>query len=230
MSASSPERVLVIDNYDSFAYNLVQYLLELGAEVEVRRNDALGVADVLAMAPSHVVISPGPGTPDEAGISLALVHAVAGRIPLLGVCLGHQCIGQALGGRVVHARQVMHGKTSPISHDTRGVFAALPDPFEATRYHSLVVSPLGLPGCLEVSAWTGAPGSERFEIMGIRHRELALEGVQFHPEAILTQHGHALLANFLGKAHTRLPTRALNAMLDGRTQASVTRPGQAGGG
>lgn len=214
MSTATPRQVLVIDNYDSFAYNLVQYLLELGASVEVYRNDALGVADVLAMAPSHVVISPGPCTPDEAGISLQLVHALAGRIPLLGVCLGHQCIGQALGGRVVHARQVMHGKTSMISHDRRGVFDALPVPFEATRYHSLVVSPERLPACLEISAWTGEPDSESFEIMGLRHRELALEGVQFHPEAILTQHGHALLANFLGVAHTRLPTRPLTCQRD----------------
>jgi anthranilate synthase component 2 len=210
MTAATPARVLVIDNYDSFAYNLVQYLLELGASVEVRRNDALGVADAMALAPSHIVISPGPCTPDQAGISLQLVHAAAGRIPLLGVCLGHQCIGQALGGRVVHARQVMHGKTSMVSHDGGGVFRALPSPFEATRYHSLVVCPRSLPACLQVSAWTGEHGSDSFEIMGLRHRELALEGVQFHPEAILTQHGHALLANFLGGARTRLPSRPLN--------------------
>ena len=209
MSTCTPAQVLVIDNYDSFTYNLVQYLLELGAQVEVRRNDAITLDEVFAMTPSHVVISPGPCTPDQAGISLDLVRAVAGRIPLLGVCLGHQCIGQAFGGRVVHARQVMHGKTSMVSHDARGVFRALPDPFEATRYHSLVISPQALPACLQISAWTGEPHGEGFEIMGLRHREHAIEGVQFHPESILTRHGHALLANFLGTSHARLPMQPL---------------------
>jgi anthranilate synthase component 2 len=199
----------VIDNYDSFTYNLVQYLLELGAEVEVHRNDAVTVAEVLARAPTHVVISPGPCTPNEAGISLALVSALAGRTPLLGVCLGHQCIGQALGGRVVHARSIMHGKTSRVTHDARGCFRGLPRSFEATRYHSLVVAAQGLPDCLEISAWTG-PENDEYEIMGLRHRELDIEGVQFHPEAILTEHGHALLANFLGVSGARLPSRAVS--------------------
>jgi len=199
--------VLVVDNYDSFTYNLVQYLLELGAAVEVRRNDEITVAQVLAMAPARVVISPGPCTPNEAGISLALAPALAGRIPLLGVCLGHQCIGQAFGAKVVHARQVMHGKTSMVSHDGGGVFRGLPSPFEATRYHSLVVSPEALPPCLEVSAWTGEAGHADYAIMGLRHREVAMEGVQFHPEAILTEHGHALLANFLGLTQGMLSRR-----------------------
>jgi len=205
-------RVLVIDNYDSFTYNLVQYLLELGAAVEVHRNDAIAVEQVLAAAPSHVLLSPGPCTPDEAGVSLALVRALEGRIPLLGVCLGHQCIGQALGGRVVHAAQVMHGKTSRIRHDGRGVFRGLPSPFEATRYHSLVIDPQVLPAALEVSAWAGSTEAGDLTIMGVRHRGAALEGVQFHPESILTEHGHALLANFLGlppaAARQRPPVRS----------------------
>ena len=207
-SAAAAPRVLVIDNYDSFTYNLVQYLLQLDAAVEVFRNDALTVSQVLARDPSHVVISPGPCTPNEAGISLELVPALAGRIPLLGVCLGHQCIGQAFGGRVVHAGAVMHGKTSRVRHDGRGCFRGLPATFEATRYHSLVVAARALPACLEVSAWTGAPGDPEHAVMGLRHRELAVEGVQFHPEAILTEHGHALLANFLDVHPERLPTRA----------------------
>ncbi|OBS08073.1 anthranilate synthase component II [Acidihalobacter prosperus] len=189
--------LLMIDNYDSFTYNLVQYLGELGAEVTVRRNDALAPEDIEALAPSHIVISPGPCTPNEAGISLAVIERFAGRIPILGVCLGHQCIGQVYGGRVVHAREIMHGKTSPIHHADRGVFAGLPEPMQATRYHSLVVARDGLPDALEITAWTENEAGGFDEIMGLRHRELAVEGVQFHPESILTPEGHALLANFL---------------------------------
>ena len=185
--------LLMIDNYDSFTYNLVQYLGELGQEVEVYRNDAIGLEGIEALAPERIVISPGPCTPDEAGISVALIERFAGRLPILGVCLGHQSIGQAFGGRIVHAREIMHGKTSMIHHDDRGVFAGLDNPFEATRYHSLVVERESLPGCLEISAWTGDG-----EIMGLRHKEYKVEGVQFHPESILTRHGHDLLRNFLG--------------------------------
>ncbi len=192
--------ILVIDNYDSFVYNLVQYLLELGAQVEVRRNDQVAVPEVLDLAPSHLLTSPGPRTPDQAGVSLELVTSLSGRIPMLGVCLGHQCIAQGLGGRIVHARHIMHGKTSMVSHDGRGVFQSLPSPFEATRYHSLAVSPEVLPDCLEVSAWTGEPGSSEYTIMGLRHRDLPMEGVQFHPESIRSEHGHAMLKNFLTKA------------------------------
>ena len=184
--------LLMIDNYDSFTYNLVQYLGELGAEVRVFRNDALSVDEALALEPERVVISPGPCTPNEAGISLALVAACAGRVPVLGVCLGHQAIGQVFGGRVVRAPRVMHGKTSPIRHDGRTVFRGLPNPFLATRYHSLVVAREGMPSCLEVSAWT-----DDGIVMGLRHRELPLEGVQFHPESILTSAGKQLLQNFL---------------------------------
>ena len=184
--------ILMVDNYDSFTYNLVQYLGELGAEVSVHRNDRITVADIESMAPSHIVISPGPCTPDQAGVSVAVVKAFSGRLPILGVCLGHQSIGQAFGGRIVHARVLMHGKTSMVHHDGRGLFTGLPDPFQATRYHSLVVDRGSLPDCLEVTAWT----ADR-EIMGVRHRELPVYGVQFHPESILTQHGHALLDNFL---------------------------------
>jgi anthranilate synthase component 2 len=184
--------ILVLDNYDSFTYNLVQYLGELGAEVRVVRNDELSVDAVEALAPERLVISPGPCTPNEAGISLALVARLAGRVPILGVCLGHQAIGQAFGGRVVRACQVMHGKVSRIRHDGRGVFAGLPQDFVATRYHSLVVERATLPGELEVTAQ-----SEDGEIMGLRHRVLAVEGVQFHPEALLTEHGHRMLENFL---------------------------------
>jgi anthranilate synthase component 2 len=184
--------ILVLDNYDSFTYNLVQYLGELGAEVKVVRNDELSVEQVEALAPERVVISPGPCTPNEAGISLALVARLAGKVPILGVCLGHQAIGQAFGGRVVRARQVMHGKVSRIRHDGRGVFAGVPDEFVATRYHSLVVERDSLPAALEVTAQ-----SEDGEIMGLRHRSLAVEGVQFHPEALLTEHGHRMLENFL---------------------------------
>jgi anthranilate synthase component 2 len=189
--------ILMIDNYDSFTYNLVQYLGELGAEVETVRNDAVTPARVRELAPEGIVISPGPCTPDEAGVSLGLVSELAGEIPMLGVCLGHQCIGQVFGGRVVRARQVMHGKTSMIHHDGQGVFAGLPQPFEATRYHSLVVERESLPDCLEITAWTETEDGEIDEIMGLRHRELAIEGVQFHPESILTAHGHDLLRNFL---------------------------------
>ena len=190
--------VVVLDNYDSFTFNLVHYLAELGCEVEVLRNDVVSVADLLARAPSHIVISPGPCTPNEAGISLDLIHAAAAeRVPVLGVCLGHQAIGQAFGGRVVHARAVMHGKTSPIHHDRQGVFSGLPQPLVATRYHSLVVERASLPGCLSETAWTCGADGARDEIMGLRHRELPIVGVQFHPESILTEHGHALLRNFL---------------------------------
>jgi len=189
--------VLMIDNYDSFTYNLVQYLGELGVQVRVVRNDELSVAEVEALAPERVVISPGPCTPAEAGISVPLIRAVAGRMPVLGVCLGHQSIGQAFGGRIVRARQVMHGKTSPVYHAGQGVFHGLESPFEATRYHSLVVEREGLPDCLEVTAWTCNQDGEIDEIMGLRHRELPIQGVQFHPESILTRHGHELLRNFL---------------------------------
>ena len=187
----------MIDNYDSFTYNLVQYLGELGAHVDTRRNDVLSVADIRALAPDGIVLSPGPCTPDEAGICLQVVADLAGEIPILGVCLGHQAIGQAFGGKVVRARQVMHGKTSPMHHAGQGVFAGLDNPFEATRYHSLIVERASLPACLEETAWTEFDHGERDEIMGFRHRELAVEGVQFHPESILTRQGHALLDNFL---------------------------------
>jgi anthranilate synthase component 2 len=184
--------LLMIDNYDSFTYNLVQYLGELGEEVKVLRNDEITLEGIEKLAPARIVISPGPCTPDEAGISVPLVRHFAGKVPILGVCLGHQSIGQALGGRIVHARQLMHGKTSAIYHDGRGVFRGLPDAFTATRYHSLAIERASLPGSLVVSAW-----SEDGEIMGVRHKELAVEGVQFHPESILTEHGHQLLKNFL---------------------------------
>ena len=184
--------VLMIDNYDSFTYNLVQYLGELGAEVRVFRNDAITLQEIERLRPEKIMISPGPCTPDEAGISVPLIREFAARIPILGVCLGHQSIGQAFGGRVVHAKRVMHGKVSAISHQGQGVFAGLPMPFVATRYHSLAIERASLPGCLEVTA-----ESEDGEIMGVRHRELPVEGVQFHPESILTEHGHRLLGNFL---------------------------------
>ena len=184
--------LLMIDNYDSFTYNLVQYLGELGAEVKVFRNDEIALEELEALAPSHVVISPGPGTPDDAGITLALIERLAGRVPLFGVCLGHQAVGQAFGGRVVRAGRVMHGKTSRIRHDGTGVFAGIENDFVATRYHSLVVERESLPECLAVTA-----ESEDGEIMGLRHRRFAVEGVQFHPEALLTQHGHKMLQNFL---------------------------------
>ena len=189
--------LLMIDNYDSFTYNLVQYLGELGAEVRVCRNDQIDLHGVAALEPEQIVLSPGPCTPDEAGISLAVIQAFAGRVPILGVCLGHQAIGQAFGGRIVRARRVMHGKTSPIHHAGLGVFAGLEHPFQATRYHSLVVEEASLPDCLEVTAWTCDETGEREEIMGIRHRQLAVQGVQFHPESILTRQGHDLLRNFI---------------------------------
>ncbi|HKT40853.1 MAG TPA: aminodeoxychorismate/anthranilate synthase component II [Rhodanobacteraceae bacterium] len=189
--------LLLIDNYDSFTFNLAQYLGELGEDVKVLRNDAVDVAGILALAPERIVISPGPGTPDQAGITLALIRELAGAIPILGVCLGHQAIGQAFGGRVIRAKEIMHGKTSPIRHRGAGVFAGLADPFEATRYHSLVVERASLPDCLEITAWTEHPDGACDEIMGLRHKALAVEGVQFHPESILTRSGHDLLRNFI---------------------------------
>lgn len=189
--------LLMIDNYDSFTYNLVQYFGELGAEVRVVRNDELSVAEVAALAPERIVISPGPCTPNEAGISVPLIQAMAGRVPILGVCLGHQSIGQAFGGDIVKAPMIMHGKTSPVHHINRGVFSGLDSPFEATRYHSLVIEPATLPDCLEVTAWTETADGARECIMGVRHLELPIQGVQFHPESILTQHGHDLLRNFI---------------------------------
>ena len=189
--------LLMIDNYDSFTFNLVQYLQELGAEVRVERNDALTVDEIEALAPRRIVISPGPGTPDQAGVSLAVIERLGPATPILGVCLGHQGIGQAYGGKVVRAGRIMHGKTSPIRHRGAGVFAGLADGFEATRYHSLVVEQASLPAALEVTAWTEHEDGSMEEIMGLRHREHPVEGVQFHPESILTQHGHALLKNFL---------------------------------
>ena len=192
--------LLMIDNYDSFTFNLVQYFGELGEVVRVERNDALAVAEVAALGADRIVISPGPCTPNEAGISLALVEQLSGRVPILGVCLGHQAIGQAFGGRVVRAKRIMHGKTSLVHHRGSGVFAGLPSPFEATRYHSLVVERESLPDCLEITAWTEDADGGFDEIMGLRHRTLAVEGVQFHPESILTRHGHDLLRNFLGEA------------------------------
>ena len=188
-------RILMIDNYDSFTYNLVQYLGELGAELEVRRNDAVDVAAVRAMAPQAIVISPGPCTPKEAGVSVALLREMAGQVPILGVCLGHQCVGEAFGATVVRAGRLMHGKTSPILHDGNNIFAGLPSPFEAMRYHSLLVAADSIPPCLEVSART-AEG----EVMGLRHRTFPIEGIQFHPESIGTPEGKRLLANFLRMA------------------------------
>ena len=200
--------LLMIDNYDSFTYNLVQYFGELGEEVRVVRNDALDVAGIAALGPSRIVISPGPCTPNEAGVSLAVLGELAGQVPILGVCLGHQAIGQAFGGKVVRARTIMHGKTSPIRHRGQGVFAGLPDPFAATRYHSLVVERESLPDCLEITAWTEHADGSIDEIMGLRHRELPVEGVQFHPESILTQHGHAMLRNFLAQGRMAAPAEA----------------------
>ena len=189
--------LLMIDNYDSFTFNLVQYLGELGQQVRVVRNDAVTVDGIRALHPERIVISPGPCTPDAAGVSLEVLRELSGTVPIFGVCLGHQAIGQAFGGKVVRARQIMHGKTSPIRHAGAGVFRGLPDPFTATRYHSLVVERESLPDCLEVSAWTEHADGRIDEIMGLRHRTLPVEGVQFHPESILTQHGHDLLRNFL---------------------------------
>ncbi len=189
--------LLMIDNYDSFTYNLVQYFGELGAEVCVRRNDQIDIAGIEALDPDQLVISPGPCTPNEAGISVEVIRHFAGKKPILGVCLGHQSIGQAFGGRIVHAGEIMHGKTSLIHHADTGVFAGIANPFEATRYHSLVIEKASLPDCLEVTAWTLDDKGEVDEIMGIRHREYPIEGMQFHPESILTEHGHRLLKNFL---------------------------------
>jgi anthranilate synthase/aminodeoxychorismate synthase-like glutamine amidotransferase len=192
-------RVLVVDNYDSFTFNLVQYLGELGAEVEVYKNDGIDVGGVQTRSPDAVLLSPGPCTPNEAGVSLALVRELGGGLPILGVCLGHQAIGQAYGGRIVRAGRLMHGKTSPILHDGHGVFESIPSPFEATRYHSLLIERESLPACLEVSAWT-AEG----EIMGVRHREHDVEGVQFHPESVLTKEGHRLVGNWLKRIAGRM--------------------------
>lgn len=189
--------LLMIDNYDSFTYNLVQYFGELGADVEVYRNDEITVEQIALKKPSHLVISPGPCTPDEAGISMAAIEHFAGKIPVLGVCLGHQSIAQVFKGKVIRAKQVMHGKTSPVHHSGIGVFKALPKPFEATRYHSLVVKRENLPECFDVTAWTENEDGSVDEIMGLKHKTLAVEGVQFHPESILTEHGHLLLKNFL---------------------------------
>jgi anthranilate synthase component II len=189
--------LLMIDNYDSFTWNLVQYFGELGADMRVYRNDELTLADIEGMAPSHIVISPGPCTPKEAGISVSVIKHFAGRIPLLGVCLGHQGIGEAFGGTIVRAKRVMHGKISPIHHRGEGVFRGLANPFNATRYHSLVIEQASLPACLQVTAWTENEDGSMEEIMGVKHRTLPIEGVQFHPESILTEHGHQLLRNFL---------------------------------
>lgn len=192
--------LLMIDNYDSFTYNVVQYLGELGADVKVVRNDELTVAEIEALAPERIVVSPGPCTPTEAGVSLEVILHFAGKLPILGVCLGHQAIGQAFGGEVVRARQAMHGKTSPVHHRDLGVFAGLANPVTVTRYHSLVVRRESLPDCLEVTAWTCLEDGSVDEIMGLRHKTLNVEGVQFHPESILTEQGHELFANFLRQA------------------------------
>ncbi len=189
--------LLMIDNYDSFTYNLVQYFGELGAEVRVFRNDQITVEEIEALAPDHLVISPGPCTPNEAGVSVAAIKHFAGKLPILGVCLGHQSIGQAFGGNIVHAHEIMHGKTSMVYHSNVGVFAGLANPFEATRYHSLVIEQATIPDCLEVTAWTQKADGSRDEIMGVRHTEFNIEGVQYHPESILSQQGHDQLANFL---------------------------------
>jgi len=189
--------LLMIDNYDSFTYNLVQYFGELGAEVQVFRNDQITVDEIEQLNPDHMVVSPGPCTPNEAGISLAAIEHFKGKLPILGVCLGHQSIGQAFGGKIVHAGQIMHGKTSLIHHKDIGVFHGLNNPLEATRYHSLVIEKSSLPDCLEITAWTACENGELDEIMGVRHREFMIEGVQFHPESILTEQGHEMLRNFL---------------------------------
>jgi anthranilate synthase component 2 len=184
--------LLMIDNYDSFTYNLVQYLAEIGQEVEVIRNDKISIKEIKKLNPQYIVISPGPCTPNEAGISLDLIESFKGKIPILGVCLGHQSIGQAFGGKIIHAQTIMHGKTSKISHNNLGVFSGIKNPFTATRYHSLVIDRKSLPDCFDITAWT-----DDNEIMGIKHKELAIEGVQFHPESILSEYGHDLLKNFL---------------------------------
>jgi len=189
--------VLMIDNYDSFTFNLVQYLGELGADVEVHRNDQISIEEIEAMKPERIMVSPGPCTPNEAGISMAAIEHFAGKLPILGVCLGHQSIGQVFGGKIIHAKEIMHGKTSMMHHNNQGVFKGLTNPYEATRYHSLVIEKESLPECLEITAWTENEDGSMDEIMGVRHKELQIEGVQFHPESILTQHGHELLQNFL---------------------------------
>ncbi|OAI12151.1 anthranilate synthase component 2 [Methylomonas lenta] len=190
-------KVVMVDNYDSFTYNLVQYFGELGADVTVVRNDEVSVADIAALQPDKIVISPGPCTPKEAGISVETIRTYAGKIPLLGVCLGHQSIGYAFGGNIIHAKSIMHGKTSPVYHNDVGVFKGLSNPFTATRYHSLVIEQASLPDCLEITAWTQDEAGNIDEIMGVRHKTLDIEGVQFHPESILTEHGHDMLRNFL---------------------------------
>lgn len=189
----------MIDNYDSFTYNVVQYFSELGTEVEVLRNDELSIDKISALRPKKLVISPGPGTPDDAGVSVAAIKHFAGRVPILGICLGHQCIGQAFGAEIIRASEVMHGKLSRIHHGDQGVFSGLPSPFKATRYHSLVVDEGGLPAELEVTAWTVGAGGGRREIMGVRHRRMAIEGVQFHPESVVSECGHHLFRNFLDR-------------------------------
>lgn len=189
--------MLMIDNYDSFTYNLVQYLGELGADVVVHRNDKISLKDIEQVQPERIMISPGPCTPNEAGISMEVIRHFAGKLPILGVCLGHQSIGQVFGGKIIHAKEIMHGKTSMIYHNNTGVFNGLTNPYEATRYHSLVIEKSSLPDCLEVTAWTENADGSMDEIMGVKHKELAVEGVQFHPESILTEHGHDLLKNFL---------------------------------
>ena len=189
--------LVMIDNYDSFTYNVVQYFAELGADVKVFRNDEITIEQIEALNPDHLVISPGPCTPNEAGISMAAIKHFAGKLPILGICLGHQSIGQAFGGDIIRAGRVMHGKTSPIHHKNTGVFAGLTEGYNATRYHSLVIDKDTIPECLEITAWTENEDGSMEEIMGVRHKELAIEGVQFHPESILTEHGHDLLANFL---------------------------------
>ncbi len=193
----SAVKIVMIDNYDSFTYNLVQYFGELGADVEVVRNDQVSLDDIKALSPDKIVISPGPCTPKEAGISVAAIKEFAGVYPILGVCLGHQSIGHAFGGNIIHAKSIMHGKTSMVHHHDRGVFKGLNNPFEATRYHSLVIDQATLPECLEVTAWTLDESGNIEEIMGVRHKEFDIEGVQFHPESILTEHGHDMLRNFL---------------------------------
>jgi len=189
--------LLMIDNYDSFTYNLVQYFGELGADIRVHRNDEISLAEIETMAPAHIVISPGPCTPTEAGISVSVIKHFAGKIPILGVCLGHQSIGEAFGGKIVRAKHVMHGKISAIHHEGKGVFKDIENPFNATRYHSLVIEKESLPDCLELTSWTENADGSLEEIMGVRHKTLPVEGVQFHPESILSEHGHKMLRNFL---------------------------------
>ncbi len=193
------KKLVMVDNYDSFTYNLVQYFGELGADVTVVRNDEVSVADIAGLSPDKIVISPGPCTPKEAGISVETILKYAGQIPILGVCLGHQSIGHAFGGDIVHAKKIMHGKTSPVYHHDSGVFKGLNNPFIATRYHSLVIDQKTLPDCLEITAWTQDESGNIDEIMGVRHKTLDIEGVQFHPESILTEHGHDMLENFLNR-------------------------------